>query len=464
MLTKENIKFIDPSLKYSIKEYLPYSQKILLYDILVFLSITSETKMFCSSSDLTAFKTILTYCQKLEISPEAYFSIAYSYVQKYVVKGHRLTVGYFLNEKVIEYVANHLEDAIPDSLILEDIKTDILLTEKEIRGYLSEDVSYEKAFGIQLRNKKISDNFIAYKKFCTSSFLSEISSDYLTNLVAILEPFFTYILAKNHIYTPYKIREWNNSKLEDFSFCPLYFKDRYITNELPETILGNDATRQGTRLHKIFEVILDKYKEAKKKDLKNIAERFFKTKQYEELIQDLDEHKPYIEQMFLCKESSILHELINEKTEILTEYGMSSELVPGTTFYGTADLILVNGTKAYILDYKSSKLDPRFLDKNNQKYHKQLSLYALLFMSSRPEITSMSAAIIYTRGLTHKYEDINTMIHEERGREIELIKKKLKSGVLEPNERSCFLCRHPNCAWRVRQSIWNTDGSKKIKT
>ena len=80
LLNKETIGFIDPNLKYSIKEYLPYNQKILLYDILCFLSMTSQKKMFCSSKDIESFKAIVEYCLKLEIEPEKYTNAAYSYI------------------------------------------------------------------------------------------------------------------------------------------------------------------------------------------------------------------------------------------------------------------------------------------------------------------------------------------------------------------------------------------------
>ena len=320
-------------------------------------------------------------------------------------------------------------------------------------------IDYNMAFGRLLKKKKISPYFLAYKKFCDSPLVESLTANnYLYSLVNILEPFFTYILAKNHIYTPYKIKQWNNSKIEDFNFCPLFFKDRYITNSLCDQNLGNEATNQGTSLHKIFEDILKKYKTSKKKDLKAIAERYFKSDVFVQVEAELAEHIPFIKQLFLDP-TSHLYTIINKDSQIFIEHTMSAKLT-NVTFVGTADLIIVNGTEAHVLDYKSSKLDPRFLDKNNEKYAKQLSLYSKLFKVEHPEITSITNTIVYTRGLIQPLE-VNDFIHIIRSNDIENIKKILRSGVLLPNTSSCFLCRHPDCKSRKRPSIWAEDGTRR---
>lgn len=461
MITQDSIHNIESSLKYSIKEYFPLKDKILLYDALVFCSLVSQTKMFCLDSDIIAFKTLRDNCLKLEIPLESYLSCAYNYISKYCKPGHRLGLGYFLNDAVVEYCATKMDDSNGGSLLVEIIKDDLLTTEKLIRTTMTEyEITYEMAFANLLKKKRLSSYFLAYKKFCGSSLVSWYNSSYINNLIEVLEPFFTYILAKNHIYTPYKVSNWNNSKIEDFSFCPIYFKDRYITNELVENGLGNEATQQGTAVHLVFEEIIGRYKTNKKKDLKAIAERYFKSKAFKEVEEFISEHVPSIKEMFL-NENSFIHLVLTPDTEILLEHTMFAK-IDGVSFTGTADLILVNGTKAHILDYKTSKLDPKYLPKNNKKYAKQLSLYAKLFQTTRPEITELEATVIYTRGLIAPL-DINPNIHVERARDIDHIKKSLRSGVLIANEQSCFLCRHPNCKFRKRESIWAEDGTRKNK-
>ena len=461
MITKESIEFIDENLKYSIKEYLPLDDKILFYDALIFLSIVSKTKMMCSSSDVESFMSLKDNCEKAEIPLATYISCAYNYISKYSTPGHRLNFGYFLSDSVIDYCATRLESSTSDSLFLEIIKSDLLTTEKKIRDYMIEkDIAYEVAFSFFLKRNQISSYFIAYKKYCNSSLVSWYSSEYINKLVHTLEPFFTYILAKNQIFTPHKITSWNNSKIEDFSFCPIFFKDRYITNELVESSLGNEATTQGTKVHGIFEDILTKYKKSKRKNLPAIAARHFQSNQGISLQKELPEHTEFIKSS-LEDPTSFLVEKVYDASEILIEHNMTAT-IGSVSFVGTADLILVKDTSAIIIDYKTSKLDPKYLPKNNQKYSKQLSLYAKLLQATRPEITSVSAYVIYTRGLIQEIP-LNDIIALERTKDIDHIKKSLKSGVLIPNTQSCFLCRHPNCKFRTRESIWDANGNKKIR-
>ena len=323
MIDKTTIDYINPALKFTLKQYLPLKEKILLYDALLFCSVVSKVPMLCSESDYTAFKNLISNCKEAKIPLENYLSCAYSYISDYCVSGHRLGIGYFLNDKVIEYCGSKIDSFNESSLFLEQVKEDILQTEKQIRNLMIElSISYEQAFRNLLKNKKISQMFLAYKKFCCSPLVGEYASEYFNNLVEILDPFFTYILAKNGIFTPYKIQEWNNSKIEDFNFCPIYFKDRYVTNELTDDCLGNSATTQGTKIHSIFETIFKKYNKNKIKDLKQIALKYFKSTKYLEIKEELSDHISFIEDLF-TDETSIFYTLINKNTEILIEHKMT---------------------------------------------------------------------------------------------------------------------------------------------
>jgi Zn-finger protein len=462
LISKETIQYVNESLKYSIKEYLPVKEKILLYDMLVTSSIIAKTPMFCSQQDVEAFKALRENCRLAEIDLDKYVSCAYSYIMKYSTPGHRLSLGYFLNDKVIEYCGDRVAST-KSTLLLDQISEDILSTEKRIRLDMTEfTLSYERSFGRQVKLKRISDTFVAYKKYTHSPLVDGLETTYLTKLVEILEPYFIYILAKNCIYTPHNIKSWNNSKIEDFNFCPIYFKDRYITGELTDSVLGNSATSQGTAIHKIFEDILTKVKKAKKLDIEGTAKRHFNSKAYTEIKEELKEHTPFIESLFLKPTDSILHQLINKDTKILIEHKMTAEM-SGFSFYGTADLILINGSHATILDYKSSKLDPKYLPKNNEKYLKQLSLYAALLCETEKDVKSVDAIIIYTRGLIHKFPKILSDIASLRSIQIREMIHKLSNGMIQSNRSNCFLCRHPNCKSRGRESIWNEQGNRKAK-
>lgn len=457
MLTQQTLEFIDSNLKFSVREYFKPDDKILLYDALIFCSITGQTKMCCSTADLNAFKLLSEMCIKMDIALADYLGCAYNYIAKYSTPGHRIGISYFLNDSVIDYCGSKLDAGNKGSLFVEQIKTDLLDTERELRSLLSEEMTYAQAFGSLLKRKKISPYFLAYKKFCSSE-LVPYTSPYFTTLVDILEPFFTYILAKNQIYTAHKIKTWNNSKIEDYSFCPIYFTSRYITNELSELNMGNVATDQGTAVHGIFEDILKKYVSSKTKDIVAIANRTFKSKYFLGIKDELEDHIPFVQKMFL-DETSPLRTLITKDSKVLIEHQMTAGIA-GTSFYGTADLIIINGTTAHILDYKTSKLDPKYLPKNNAKYTKQLSLYAVLLKELHPELTEFTATLLYTRGLVQPLTP-NFEIGIERGLEIAQIKKSLTSGLIVANTGSCFLCRHPNCKSRRRPSIWAADGSRK---
>ncbi len=460
MINKETIQYINPKLKFSLKKYFPLKEKLLLYDAMLFCSIVSKTPTYASSADLSAFSDLVEACKDTGISLEIYLSCAYSYIKKYSVAGHRLGISYFLNDALVGYCGENIDNFNNSSLFLSQIKDDLILTEKNIRDMMIETGdTYEICFKFLLRNKKLSHFFLAYKKYCNSSLVREYTSEYFDALVNILEPFFTYILAKNNIYNQYKITEWNNSTLEDFNFCPIYFVDRHITNELTEDVLGNQATSDGTKLHKIFETIFTRYNKSITKKLKTIASKYFLSDAYLDVKKELPEHTPFIEKLFL-DDTSIFYKLIQPDTKIIIEHKMNKEL-ENLKFYGTPDIILINAGKATILDYKSSKLDEKYLPKNNEKYNKQVSLYAKLLKAEHPEIDSVNGIIVYTRGLIHEFDVLNDNIVIERVKEIENIKKVLKSGVLLPNKSSCFLCKHPNCKQRGRASIWNIDGTRK---
>lgn len=462
MLDESTIGYVQPNLKFSIKRYFPLKEKTLLYDALLFCSIVAETPSFASSSDLDSFSLLVSNCKQCNISLDKYLSCAYSYIQKYVSPGHKLGLGYFLNDSVIEYCGKLIDNFTSSSLLFEQVKDTILLTEKSIReSTITESISYEQSFHKHMKEGKLASYFLAYKLYCRSALMVNYSSDYLVRLSNILDPFFTYILAKNSIYISDKINEWNNSKLEDFNFCPKYFTDRYITNELVEECLGNEATKQGSKIHLIFETIFTRYNKSKSKNLKLTASKYFSSNAYLAIKQELSDHTSFIESLFL-NENSIFYTLIKPTSTILVEHLMSSKL-GDYAFYGTADLIIINDNKAHILDYKSSKLDEKYLEKNNIKYNKQISLYAKLLKNKYPALESIDGTIIYTRGLLYPFEKLNLNIGAERSIDIDKVKATLKSGIILPNIRSCFLCRHPNCPFRTRESIWDINGNRKKK-
>ena len=201
MLNESTIGYVQPNLKFSIKKYFSLKEKTLLYDALLFCSIISKTPSFASSSDLSSFALLVDNCKQCNISLEKYLSCAYSYIQKYITPGHKLSLGYFLNESVVEYCGKFIANFTTSSLLFEQVKDSILLTEKQIRETATEEgISYERSFNKYNQEGKLGSYFIAYKIYCGSELVNSLKSTYLINLSSILEPFFVYILAKNNIY------------------------------------------------------------------------------------------------------------------------------------------------------------------------------------------------------------------------------------------------------------------------
>jgi len=450
-------------IKNSIKEYLAPEDKLLLLNILYFLSIKTGTVHFTTDQDLKHFNDVLKYCKHANVSPEKYVICFFKYCNKYLQGGHRVKLSYLLNEKVISFCGQNLGTALADYSLLQTLKTDILYTEKSIREYATEhDISYNKSLLIAHKSGSLSESYLLYKYYMGDEAFYGVELSYnKVILLACLEPFFLYITSRLGVFSKNIINQWNNSKLEDWNFCPLFFRDRYLTREIDfPNLMNNEASTAGTCVHNAFEELVTKYNKSKGKDLKKSYERFLQSKTYVELEKSYPEHIPGFKEFF----EKTLPQLLTPTTKILTEQLM--KMTYGDyTLYGTADLILVDGDTAILLDYKTSKIDqPFWLTENNIKYRKQLSLYAAFIKHTIPGVTEViDAYIVYTRGLVHRLPDLNENILDETIARILKIKQYIKLKAFNANTKSCFLCRHPNCDHRAKESMWNSDGTRKVK-
>lgn len=463
MISKDTIGFINPNHRYQLSRlmgYAPLAKKILLYDMMLFVNLVAETPFLCSDSDLVSFNTLYKYCTKANISPEIYVACAYNYISKYSSKGHKIHLGYFLNPKVIEYCSEHLPFTNTDSLLYQQFLTEILVLEKSIRTLMSEEkISYDAAFKRQLRAKKLTPIYIAYKKHCGYSLLETIPFDgYLSEILTVLSPTFDFIMAKNGLYNPNKVDYWNNSKIEEFSFCPIMFRDRYLNNEFSNDFLKNEATDDGTKVHSIFENIIDKYLKNKNKDFVKIHDKYTTSVHYLSIKDRVADHLPGVKNFF----HEHIHKYVNKDSIIYSEKKLETLIEPNINMGGTLDLLIINGSNAYILDYKTSKVN-EYLAKNNEKYQKQLSLYAKLLQRIHPEVTNVEIVVYYTRESMLVPLPVLEDILETRVDQIKGIKMKIKLNNFPANPSSCFLCMHPSCEQRKRQSIWNPDGTRVIK-
>jgi len=450
-------------IKNTLTEYLSPENKLLYLNILYFLSIKTGIVHFNTDQDFKSFSKLLDYCNQANILIEKYIVCFFKYCDKYLVGGHKVKLSYLLNEKVISYCGNNIKNALIDYTLLETIKNDILYTEKSIRTYAFEhEITYNKSLLIAYTAGSLSETFLLYKYYMRDeAFYGVELGQNKKILLTCLEPFFLYITSRNGVFTKDLISQWNNSKLEDFNFCSIFFKDRYLTRDIDfPSLMSNEASTAGTCVHNAFEELISKYNKSKIKDLDKSYKRFLQSKTFLNLQKEYPEHVPGFKEFF----TQTLPKLINKNTVIYTEKLMKMEYGE-YTLYGTADLILVNGNEAILLDYKTSKIDDAYwLTKNNEKYTKQLSLYAKFIKNTIPGVSEVNDAyIIYTRGLVHKIEELSDNILDDVLSKILKIKQHIKMKSFPANTKNCFLCRHPFCEFRSKPSIWDSEGKRIIK-
>ena len=167
----------------------------------------------------------------------------------------------------------------------------------------------------------------------------------------------------------------------------------------------------------VGKISIEKYDNTTSTILQNrevVYKKHLTYKPYLEVAESIKEHAKGIDNFFLGP-NSICKKYFKPDTQIFVEETMYyTDPDSGIKFYGTADLILINGDEAILLDYKTSKIEEqKWIDKNNEKYHRQLSLCAK-FIKEKFKVSSVKAIIIYTRGLVHEFPSVNEFIIEER--------------------------------------------------
>ena len=170
------------------------------------------------------------------------------------------------------------------------------------------------------------------------------------------------------------IAPWSFSRLKSFEQCPKQFYHMKIAKDYsePET----DAMRYGTEAHLAAEEFI--------RDGKPVPVKFAYMK---DVLEALNRRRG------------------NKITEI--KMGLTQELEPcgfmskDVWWRGIADLVITDGSTAWIVDYKTSK-SAKYADKG------QLELMALATFKYFPEIKTINAALIFTKAkkfVKHKYTD-----------------------------------------------------------
>ena len=159
----------------------------------------------------------------------------------------------------------------------------------------------------------------------------------------------------------YSVSPWSFSKIKDFEQCPKQFYHMKIAKDYTEK--ETEAMLYGTLFHEAAENFV--------KDDTPIPEKF-----------------KYAE--------SALTNLKNKPGKKLCEYklGLTEDLEPcgffdeNVWFRGIADLIILDGDTAWVVDYKTGK-SARYADKG------QLELMALATFKHFPEIKKVKAGLLF---------------------------------------------------------------------
>lgn len=204
---------------------------------------------------------------------------------------------------------------------------------------------------------------------------------------------------------------WSYSALKTFETCPRKYQAEKVTKEVP-FVQGEQAI-YGEQLHKAAEEYI--------RDGTPIPERFSFIKGY------LDQLASYPGEKF-C-EMKLGVKKVDGRLEACDYYD------PEVWFRGIADLVIVNGTRARILDYKTG--ESRYAD------IRQLALMAAALFLKYPEIEKIKTMLLFVVKKDHRKQDFSAeyglSIFSELHGLLSALEEAYKSDVWNPRPNG--LCR-----------------------
>jgi len=168
---------------------------------------------------------------------------------------------------------------------------------------------------------------------------------------------------------------WSYSALKTFETCPRKYQAEKVTKEVP-FVQGEQAI-YGEQLHKAAEEYI--------RDGTPIPERFNFIKGY------LDQLNEYPGEKF-C-EMKLGVKKIDGRLEACDYYD------PEVWFRGIADLVIVDGNRAWVLDYKTG--ESRYAD------IRQLALMAAALFLKYPEIEKIKTMLLFVVKKDHRKQDFS---------------------------------------------------------
>ena len=219
---------------------------------------------------------------------------------------------------------------------------------------------------------------------------------------------------------------WSYSSIKTFDQCPKKYFHLKVVKDVKDT--PGEAADYGTAVHEAAELFI--------KDGTPIPEKFAFM-------------RPYVEP--LAKKKGTKHtELKLGVKRGLTGYEPCGFFAKDVWYRGIADLFIVNGTKAWLVDYKTGK---------NAKYAdiKQLDLLAGAMFVHYPEVEIINSALLYVvshempRKIHHRQHlDTYMGVFDTQLDRLEAAKE---NGVWNANSSGlCGWCPVESCEhWRQRR-------------
>ena len=204
---------------------------------------------------------------------------------------------------------------------------------------------------------------------------------------------------------------WSYSALKTFETCPRKYQAEKVTKEVP-FVQGEQAI-YGEQLHKAAEEYI--------RDGTPIPQRFIFVKEY------LDKLKAYRGEKF-C-EMKLGVKKVDGRLEACDYYD------PEVWFRGIADLVVINGTRARILDYKTG--ETKYADL------RQLALMAAALFLKYPELEKIKTMLLFVVKNDHRKQDFSAeyglSIFSELHGLLSALEEAYKSDVWNPRPNG--LCR-----------------------
>lgn len=180
---------------------------------------------------------------------------------------------------------------------------------------------------------------------------------------------------------------WSHSALSDFLNCPKQYFHKRIAKDVQDS--QGEAALWGDQVHRFFEasILAVRGQQAE-------ADEVWATLRLQGMDPDesFEVYLPYLTSVLAIPHDDILPE---------RQYAIGKDLKPCDWFStdvwcrGIIDVLLVNGDRAYALDWKTGK---------RKLGNKQLKLFALLVFLHHPEISSVKTGFVWLKEGLSDYE------------------------------------------------------------